>query len=77
MGGSPVLTCKLFLLYFHSRDVITDRIKAFTTQVTSGNQSNEDALLQLQPFMGMDVSLAASPLAVAALGKLNLVATST
>ena len=64
-------------MYFHSTDVITERIKEFTAQVTAGNQSNEDAVLQLQPFIGMDVSLAASPLAVAALGKLNLVATST
>ena len=54
--------------------MITNQIDAFLSEVTSGNKSELDATIMLKPFLQMEKSLTYAPLAVAAMGKLNLMA---
>merc|ERR1711997_238854 len=58
-----------------NQDVIISRVKEFYKQITSDDKAKRDTLIELKPFIGMETSLSSPPLAMAALGKLNLIAT--
>merc|ERR1712223_2259662 len=55
-------------------NLVSDQIDKFLTEITEGDSSDLDATIMLKPFLQMEKSLGFAPLAVAALGKLNLMA---